>query len=148
MGILSGLLDATGIGGKIVELINKRVPDKDLATNLAAEAAKLIEDHQHELAVKVLDLEGQIAAAQSATNQIEAGSESGFKSNWRPAIGWICGSALGYQMLLRPLLAWASQALAWMPPPSLEMDTLMTLLFAILGLGAYRSAEKIKGAAR
>lgn len=141
MGVLSNLLTG-GLGEKITEVIKARIEHKDLADNLAAELRKMVEQHQHELAVKALDLEAQIAASQSATNQIEAGSESVFKSGWRPAIGWICGSALGYQMLLRPLLGWGSQALAWMPPPSLEMDTLLTLLFAILGLGAYRSYDK------
>lgn len=144
MGILSGLLGAGGLGEKITEVIGKRVTDVNLAANLAAEARKLIEDHEHERTMKVMELEGQIAASQSATNQIEAASDSLFKSGWRPAIGWICGSALGYQMLLRPLLSWASQAYAWMPPPSLEMDTLLTLLFAILGLGAYRTYEKTR----
>lgn len=143
MGILSGLL-GSGLGEKITDLIGKRVTDVNLAANLAAEARKLVEDHQHELTVKAMDLEAQIAAAQSATNQIEAGSQSLFKSGWRPAIGWICGAALLYQMLLRPLLGFALQHLMAMPPPSLEMDTLLTLLFAILGLGAYRTYEKTR----
>jgi len=141
MGVLSNLLTG-GLGEKITEVIKARIEHKDLADNLAAELRKMVEQHQHELAVKALDLEAQIAAAQSATNNIEAGSESIFRSGWRPAIGWICGSALAYQMIVRPLLGWASQALSWMPPPSLEMDTLLTLLFAILGLGAYRSYDK------
>lgn len=141
MGVLSNLLTG-GLGEKITEVIKARIEHKDLADNLAAELRKMVEQHQHELAVKALDLEAQIAAAQSATNNIEAGSESLFKSGWRPAIGWICGSALFYQMLLRPLLSYALQTVLLMPPPSLEMDTLLTLLFAILGLGAYRSYDK------
>lgn len=142
MGILSNLLTG-GLGEKITEIIAKRIPDKDLATNLAAEARKLVEDHQHEQAMKVLEIEGQIAAAQSQTNQIEAGSGSLFKSGWRPAVGWVCVFALAYQMVVQPLLAWASQVWQWMPPPTLAMDTLLTLLFAILGLGAYRTYEKV-----
>lgn len=144
MGILSGLLDGGGLGGKIADLIKTRMDNKGQAEQIAAEARKLVEDHEHERAIKVLDLEASIAAAQSATNQIEAGSESLFKSGWRPAIGWICGGALMYQMLLRPLLAWGLQNVLAMPPPTLEMDTLLTLLFAILGLGAYRSYEKTR----
>lgn len=142
MGILSGLLDGGGLGGKIADLIKQRMENKEQGASIAAEAQKLVEQHQHEVAIKVLDLEGQIAAAQSATNQIEAGSESLFKSGWRPAIGWICGFALAYQMIVRPLLGWALQNVLSMPPPSLELDTLLTLLFAILGLGAYRSYDK------
>jgi hypothetical protein len=59
-------------------------------------------------------------------------------------VGWVCVSALAYQMVFRPLLAWLSSVYSWMPPPSLELDTLLTLLFAILGLGAYRTYEKTK----
>lgn len=144
MGILSGLLGGGGLGEKITELIQQRMENKGQAATIAAEARALIENHEHERAMKVLDLEAQIAAAQSATNQIEAGSDSLFKSGWRPAIGWICGFALGYQMLVRPLMAYALQRVLEMPPPSLEMETLLTLLFAILGLGAYRSYDKRK----
>lgn len=144
MGILSGLLGTGGLGEKITEVISKRVPDVNLAANLASEARALIENHSHEQTMKVMELEGQIAAAQSATNQIEAGSDSLFKSGWRPAIGWICGGALAYQMVLRPLIGWVSGVYLLMPPPSLEMDTLLTLLFAILGLGAYRTYEKTR----
>lgn len=145
MSILSGLLEKVaggGLGEKITDLIQKRIEHKDLATNLAAEARKLVETHQHEVTMKAMELEAQIASDQSKTNQIEAASDSLFKSGWRPAIGWICGSALLYQMLLRPLLSWGFQQVLEMPPPSLEMDTLLTLLFAILGLGAYRSYDK------
>lgn len=144
MGILSGLLGGGGLAEKITDVIGKRVTDVNLAANLAAEARKLIEDHEHERTMKLMELEGQIAAAQSETNKIEAGSESLLKSGWRPMVGWVCVSALAYQMVFRPLLSWLSTAYAWMPPPSLEMDTLLTLLFAILGLGAYRTFEKTR----
>lgn len=144
MGILSALLDGGGLGGKIADLVKQRMENKEQGAALAAEAQRLVEQHQHEVALKVLDLEAQIAAAQSATNQIEAGSDSLFKSGWRPAIGWICGFALAYQMVVRPLVSYAFQNVLAMPPPSLEMDTLLTLLFAILGLGAYRTYEKTR----
>jgi hypothetical protein len=49
-------------------------------------------------------------------------------------------------VLARPILGWLAMNLwKWDMPPGLEMDTLMTLLFGMLGLGAYRTAERIRG---
>jgi hypothetical protein len=85
---------------------------------------------------------------QTDVNLADAGSGSFFKSGWRPAAGWTCVSALFYQFLARPLGGWImQQLLGWQLPPSLETDTLMTLLFGLLGLGAYRTVERIRGKA-
>lgn len=81
-------------------------------------------------------------------DKIESASASFFKSGWRPATGWMCVAGLGYQLLFRPLAGWImQQLLGWQMPPSLEVDTLMTLLFGLLGLGAYRTVERIRGKA-
>ena len=120
---------------------------------------KIIPDPQAKLAAqqKVLELEqaGQLEELKASTalalgqvdiDKIEAQSESLFKSGWRPYIGWTCGGGLSYQFLFRPLLGWGAQNLwGWQLPPQLEMDTLMTLLFGMLGLGGYRTYEKVKG---
>lgn len=90
----------------------------------------------------------QLALGQLNVNVEEAKSESLFKSGWRPFIGWTCGGGLFYQLLARPLLGWvAENMMHWTHPPSLEMDTLLTILFGMLGLGAYRTVEKVKGRA-
>lgn len=95
---------------------------------------------------KQLEADLQLSLAQIDVNKVEAGSESIFKSGWRPYIGWVCGGGLSYQFIVRPILGWVvGNLLHWAPPPSLEMETLMTLLFGMLGLGAYRSFEKVKG---
>jgi hypothetical protein len=49
-------------------------------------------------------------------------------------------------MLLRPLAGWALvNWLHWTSlPPELDVTSLMTLLFGMLGLGAYRTVEKFK----
>lgn len=138
---LGGLLGG-GLGGKIADIIGSRIENKQIAAQTQLEIEKAIGERSHAIEMALIERDSQIAAAQSATNQIEAASDSLFKSGWRPAIGWVCVSALAYQMVFRPLLAWASSVWLWMPPPSLEMDTLLTLLFAILGLGAYRTYEK------
>ncbi|POZ62301.1 3TM-type holin [Chromobacterium alticapitis] len=70
----------------------------------------------------------------------DARSAGLFESGWRPYCGWVCGAGLSYQFLLRPVLN--GLALGQFPP--LEVDTLMTLLFGMLGLGVYRTIEKVK----
>ena len=143
---LGGFLTG-GIGDKIAEIINKRVPDRDLASKLQHELDVMLATQQHELSKLVIEGEQQIVAGQVEINKIEAASDSLFKSGWRPAIGWVCVAALGYQMIGQPMLEWVSTMYEWMPPPSLATDTLLTLLFGILGLGAYRSYEKVNKAA-
>ena len=146
MGILNSLggLLGGGLGEKIAEIVGSRIENKQQAELAKLEIEKAVGDRAHEIEMALIERDNQIAADQSKTNQIEASSQSLLKSGWRPMVGWVCVSALAYQMLVRPLLAWLSGVYAWMPPPSLEMDTLLTLLFAILGLGAYRTYEKTR----
>ena len=88
-----------------------------------------------------------LAKLQIQTNIEEAKNPNWFISGWRPAVGWTCAGGLFYQVIARPILGWIMQNLfGWTLPPQLEMDTLMTVLFGMLGLGAYRTVEKIKGA--
>lgn len=94
--------------------------------------------------------------AQMDINKAEAQSPSIFKGGWRPAIGWICALALGYQYMLVPLFVWGTTwagtiwtipALQTMPSPPTLDDNLWQLMFGMLGMGALRSFEKLKGVA-
>ena len=130
------------VAGPILKIIDKLIPDPQAKAAAQLEAMKLAQAGEF----KDIDAQLQRDLAQIGVNQAEAQSPDLFRSGWRPFVGWTCGGGLFYQILLRPLLGWAAQNLwQWMPPPSLEMDTLLTLLFGLLGLGAYRTAEKIKG---
>tara|TARA_R110000822_G_scaffold10646_7_gene40168 strand:+ start:932 stop:1327 length:396 start_codon:yes stop_codon:yes gene_type:complete len=84
---------------------------------------------------------------QTEINKLEAGSASLFVSGWRPMCGWICSFGVGFNYILRPLL---NYVLAIFLPlvkqmDSLDMSQLMPLLMGMLGFGALRSYEKIKG---
>jgi hypothetical protein len=62
----------------------------------------------------------------------------------------MCVVGLAAQLTVAPLLAWGIESATGHKLPALPvMDTatLMGLLVPLLGLGGYRSAEKIKGAA-
>lgn len=81
--------------------------------------------------------------AQIALNKAEAAHRSLFVAGWRPFIGWVCGLGLTYSFLLRPfLIVWGANA------PSLDMESIIGLLVGMLGLGGYRTYEKIKGRSR
>lgn len=88
-------------------------------------------------------------ADQIAVNKAEAESGSNFRGGWRPAVGWICAAALGYQFLIRPIAPWIANAFGANLPPMPGLDgTLTELVFAMLGLGGLRSFEKLKGVSR
>ena len=92
-----------------------------------------------------LQQSGELAAmlAQTETNKVEAGSPSVFVAGWRPFIGWVCGFALMYQYLVRPIIIGFYPELVF---PGLD-DNLWQLLLGMLGLGGLRTFEKTKGVA-
>lgn len=146
MGVLDkigGLLGG-GLGGKIADIVGSRIENKAEAAKAVHELEMAIGARAHELEMALVEQTNAIAAEQSKTNQIEAASDSLFKSGWRPMVGWVCVGGLAYQLVAQPLITWLSTIYSWMPPPSLAMDTLLTLLFGILGLGAYRTYEKTR----
>ncbi|CAO3357706.1 3TM-type holin [Azospirillum melinis] len=87
--------------------------------------------------------------AQLGVNAAEVTNPSLFVSGWRPAVGWVCVGGLFVQTVGYPLMSWALSI--WSPGtpmPQIDTDTLMGLLVPMLGLGAYRTFEKVKGVAR
>lgn len=127
----------TGLASGIRSAITGELPPKQ-----RAELEKLAQEADS------LAMQGQLAI-----NKIEAGHHSIFVSGWRPFIGWVCGAALAYNYLFHPLISWAAFVFvdnfdAEKLPPTLNMATLMPLIVGLLGLGVYRTVEKIKGAQR
>ena len=116
-------------------LIDRLIPDK--AANDAAKAALL----QMQVSGELAQIQGQLEV-----DKTEAASQSMFVAGWRPYIGWICGTGLGYQFIGRPLFQATTDLfgshIAWQ---SLDLGTLMTLLFGMLGMGAMRSYDKSQG---
>lgn len=122
----------------VSHLLDKFIPDADEKARLAHEIATLAERQAHE-----------IAKAQIEVNKTEAGSSSLFVSGWRPAVGWVCVSGLGFNFLVVPLgnfyLSITDQQILI---PTLDLSQMMPVLLGMLGLGAYRTFEKAKGVAR
>jgi hypothetical protein len=114
--------------GEVAELagtvINKIWPDKS-------------EAEKQQLAAAVQLVQGQLDI-----NKAEAASASVFVSGWRPFIGWVCGAACAWNWIGLPILR--------MYAPDLNpanLTEMMPVLMGLLGLGALRTVEKIKGVA-
>jgi len=89
-------------------------------------------------------LRQQPGALQVELNKIEAGHRSVFVAGWRPAIGWVCAVGLSFPFVINPILQWSTGDAG----PSLPTDTIMELVIAMLGMGALRTVEKMKGKAK
>jgi len=94
-------------------------------------------------------MEAKLKMAQMDVNNTEAQHKSIFVAGWRPFIGWISGSALAYNYIAQPLIYTALAASGKvMQMPTLDIGTLMALLGGMLGFGAFRTVEKVKGVER
>jgi hypothetical protein len=127
-------LDIAGVGA-VADLassvINKIWPDKS-------------EQERAQLAMATSVVMGQLEI-----NKAEAANPSRFVAGWRPFIGWVCGFGCAWNWIGLPVLkagcALGGLAVAVTPADVAEM---MPLLVAMLGLGGYRTYEKVAGATK
>lgn len=139
--ILSGgVLDGVS---KVINSIRGKNPED------AAKLEQLKQQYQMEfleaqIEQKKLDI--QELQMQADVNKTEAANPSVFVAGWRPFIGWVCGSALAFQFIFRPLLQWGAGLMGHpVTVPALDMGDLITVLLGMLGLGAMRSYDKKLG---
>lgn len=120
--------------GPVTGLLDKFIEDKDQKNKLAHEIATMADKHSHE-----------IAKSQIEVNKEEAKSRHWWIAGWRPACGWICTLAMGYHFIIQPFLLFFLALFGLkMEIPAFDMETLMTVLLGMLGLGGLRSFEKHK----
>ena len=138
--LVGGIFDLAG------KVFDKLFPNPEEKAKAQLELFKL----QQEGAFKELEAELTLATGQMKINEAEANSPDFFRGGWRPFIGWVCGCGLAYQFLIRPILTFILMVAETKVQtlPTLELDTLMTLLFGLLGLGTLRTVEKLKGASK
>ena len=122
----------TGIG-QVADLattvINKIWPDKS-------------EQEKQELAAGLTMIQGQLEI-----NKVEAGNQSVFVAGWRPFIGWVCGISLAYAALFEPVMRFVAKVgFSYTGEfPVIDHDITLQVLFGLLGLGAYRTYERVQG---
>lgn len=133
-------------GAAILEIIkrvgDKFFPDPVQKAEFDLKAAEMAQRGEFK------DIDSMLTSdnGQVLINVEEAKSDDIWKSGWRPGAGWVCVFGLAYQFLVQPLGSWlATNALDWSAAPTLEMESLMTLLFGVLGLGYYRTRERLSG---
>ena len=131
------MLDA--LIGPVTGLLDKFIPDADERNRLAHEIATMSERHAHELA------KGQLEV-----NKAEAAHKSMFVAGWRPFVGWTGGLALFWHFLGLPVTLFVTAYMGSDLPelPTFDMQSLMTVLMGMLGLGGLRTYEKMKGVQR
>lgn len=132
--ILGGLIDP------VTDLIGEVVVDKDKKREIELKLQEIVDradQRYHE------ELMGQIEV-----NKVEAQHASIFVAGWRPFIGWTSGVGIAYTFVLAPFIEFVARASGYtqeMPLP--DAAQLMTLVTAMLGVGAMRSYDKMKGTA-
>ena len=135
--LLSGLFDL-GKG-----LIDRLFPDP--AAKAAAQLELLKMQQAGDLAQLAADTD--LAKLQIQTNLAEAAG-NWFTAGWRPCIGWVCGAGLAYAALIEPFARFIAKV--WFGYtgefPVIDTTLTMQILMGMLGLGAMRSVEKVKGA--
>lgn len=130
-----------GLGNKVIERL---WPDPAQAASAKLELLKL--QQSGELAQLTADT--NLMLEQIKVNAIEAQSPSLLVSGWRPMIGWVCGAACAWNWLGLPI---AKLLLALLGQPlelsGANLSEMLPVLLGMLGLGALRTTEKIKGVA-
>jgi hypothetical protein len=133
--------------GPILEIgkgiINRLFPDPAAAAAAQLELLKM--QQNGDLAQLAADTD--LAKLQIQTNIAEAAG-NWFTAGWRPCIGWVCGAGLAYAALIEPFARFIAKV--WFGYvgdfPVIDTNLTMQILMGMLGLGAMRSIEKIKGA--
>lgn len=98
------------------------------------------------LDLQLAELNNKLVNGQLLINQEEAKHSNVFVAGWRPFIGWVCGSALAFNFIVTPMVLWICllSNVEIQKPPVLDIDSLITILGGLLGLGTLRTYEKVK----
>ena len=119
-------------------LLDKFIEDKDQKAALAHEIATLADKQANEQAVAQIEL-----------NKVEAAHKSMFVAGWRPPVGWVSALAMLLNFILIPFINLGLEFAGLdLQLDLIDMETMMPVLFGMLGLGGMRTAEKLKGVQR
>ena len=93
-----------------------------------------------------MQAEVSLMLGQIEINKAEAQHPSVFVAGARPAVMWIGAFGLAYAAIIEPIARFVARVICDYNGEFPVLDTTITMqvLFGILGLGAYRSYEKVK----
>lgn len=121
---------ALDIGGKLIDRLWPDPAERDRAR------------------LELLRMQQAGELAQISVNTEEARSTSLFVAGWRPAVGWCCVAACGWNWLGFPIAKLAAELLGH--PIALgpaDLGEMWPVLLGMLGLGGLRTLERINGKA-
>ena len=131
------------IGDLIKEVgstVRELVPDADKRLELDVRLA--------ELADQAAARETQLLQGQLEINKAEASHSNIFVAGWRPAMGWVGATALGWTWIIAPLLQWTTSLFGVETTiPALDPNAMYPVILAMLGISASRTVEKLNGVA-
>jgi hypothetical protein len=97
---------------------------------------------------RVLEILAKQDNAQSYINAIDATSNHWVQYAWRPGIAWTGTIAIFYQYIVYPLTTYLYALFndgGYPLLPNIPTDEIMPLIMGLLGLGAFRSFDKLQG---
>ena len=110
------------------------------------------EEEKGQIKIRLQELENEINSKQMDINLADAKSTatdiSGIlQRSWRPLIGISCAFAIFWEYVAKQftLFFLALFSIETEPLPSLDLDALMPLVLALLGMAGLRTYEKQKG---
>lgn len=129
---------------------------KDIRSAITGEISP---EKKAEIEAKLIEIESRTRDGQLQINLKEAEHASIFVAGWRPAVGWVCALSLAAYYIPQYVIAsylWIKAAvqvpvvdgIITLPPFPATEGSLMELVLAMLGVAAWRTAEKFKGVAR
>jgi hypothetical protein len=132
-----------GVLAAVVPIIEKIWPDPQKA----AEAKLKMLELQQAGAFKEIEAQVSNDLAQLTVNKEEAAAGP-YRGGWRPAIGWVCAGAFGWNYVGLPIGAWVATVIfgyAGAMPPVIDFSVMMPVMLGMLGLGYMRTDEKKNG---
>ena len=127
------------VSSAIGTILDRVLPNKVERDKAKAELAILEAKGELEVILKQLEI-----------NSNEAKHSSVFVAGARPFILWVCGSAFAYHFLIYPIMISiaAFNGMDVSNLPQFDMSQMLPVLGGLLGLGGFRTYEKMKGVAR
>lgn len=121
----------------ISEVIDRLFPDSE-----KRELARL------EIEAKLIETAASLDVGQMEVNKVEAASPNLFVAGARPFIMWVCGFGFAYHVIFQPFITYVCALYGKIVPlPVFDSNLLETTMYGLLGLGALRTVDKVKGVA-
>lgn len=126
-------------------LLDRLIPDPQAAADAKLKLMTLAQSGE----LAQLNADTEIQKGQMAINLADAQSGSNFRGGWRPFLGWVCGTALAWDWVIKQIFVtvWILSGHAAPTLPQLAMEQIIGLISCLLGIGTLRTVERLRGKA-